>query len=302
MLQASLVRGSEETGSRGCFIRTGDRILLQAASSDSLLSLHEGSQGLEARLTHRDRQGLGGEVWQIDQFAVPSLPTWFGRPYLSGRFLVMTPAARSLGYEAEQRSFPGTVKQEPQAVPPLHSLEPAVQHALLVRDLLLALSGVEGQYVRVAASPSSSSQGAKHISMMLRDLNLVVEADTADRSAASQVALLLPICESAVQLREFVRVHSRYEFGLVSHSLTSAIKGLVREFDILIAQLEHLLSCNRLSLQKMVYLLQPSKATLGMLEKLVRRLRDTSGGRLLDGLHRYEYDLLVCEYEIDILF
>jgi hypothetical protein len=51
-----------------------------------------------------------------------------------------------------------------------------------------------------------------HLSLtghLLRDLSLVVEADTADRSAASQVALLLPVCECAVQLREFIRLHSR---------------------------------------------------------------------------------------------
>ena len=44
----------------------------------------------------------------------------------------------------------------------------------------------------------------------------------------------------------------RYEFGLVSHSFAAAVKILMREFDILVAQLEHLLSSNRLSLQKMV--------------------------------------------------
>ena len=44
----------------------------------------------------------------------------------------------------------------------------------------------------------------------------------------------------------------RYEFGLVSHSFAAAVKLLMKEFDILTAQLEHLLSTNRLSLQKMV--------------------------------------------------
>ena len=44
----------------------------------------------------------------------------------------------------------------------------------------------------------------------------------------------------------------RCEYGLVSHSLAAAVKVLMREFDILVAQLEHLLSTNRLSLQKMV--------------------------------------------------
>lgn len=59
----------------------------------------------------------------------------------------------------------------------------------------------------------------------------------------------------------------------------------MREFDVLVAQLEHLLSMSRLSLQKMVYLLQPTKTTLRMLEKVARRLRDSSGGRMVDALH-----------------
>jgi hypothetical protein len=46
--QASSARGSEEPGSRGNYVRTGDRILLQACSSDSLLSLYEGNQVRES--------------------------------------------------------------------------------------------------------------------------------------------------------------------------------------------------------------------------------------------------------------
>ena len=59
----------------------------------------------------------------------------------------------------------------------------------------------------------------------------------------------------------------------------------MREYDILIAQLEALLNMNRLSLQKMVYLLQPTKITLRMLEKLTRRLNNTSGGKMIDILY-----------------
>ena len=309
ILQAS-ARGMEEPGSRGGYVRAGDRILLQTSGADNLLTLHEGAAGAEARLVHKDRAGLGAEVWQLDQFAVPSLPAWLGRPYLSGRYLVTPPSAKVPPQEIVARTFPGaggtatasashrgTVhgapplqspppSQQQTQTPPLSSLAPGAQHAVLLREILLALSGVEGHYVRVAAAgPSAAVASSSGASSVLRELNLVVESDTADRTAASQVALLLPICEGAVQLREFVRVHSRYEFGLVSHALAAAIKAMLREFDILVAQLEHLLSGGRLSLQKMVYLLQPTKTTLRLLEKLVRRLRDCAGGRLVDGLH-----------------
>lgn len=65
------------------------------------------------------------------------------------------------------------------------------------------------------------------------------------------------------------------------------MKLLLREFDILIAQLEHLLSENNLTLQKMVFLLQPSKITLKLLEKLIRRCTDSTGGRMLDILQEF---------------
>jgi gamma-tubulin complex component 2 len=97
--------------------------------------------------------------------------------------------------------------------------------------------------------------------------------------------LLLPIAESAVRVREFIRLHSRYEFGFVSHALCAALKKIMREFDVLIAQLEHKYQQNDLSLQKMMFLLQPSKTTLMMLDRLCQRLLNTVGGHMLDVLH-----------------
>ena len=75
-------RVSEEPGSRGLFVRLSDRIMLQCAGSDYLLSLHEGAQGVEPRLQHKDRAVIGGEIWQLDQFGAPALPAWHDRPYL----------------------------------------------------------------------------------------------------------------------------------------------------------------------------------------------------------------------------
>lgn len=97
--------------------------------------------------------------------------------------------------------------------------------------------------------------------------------------------MLLPICENAIRVREFIKFHSRYEFGLVSHAVVSVMKSVMREFDILIAQLEHLLVSNKLTLQKMTYLLQPAKATLSSLVMLTKKLRDLSGGQLIDRLY-----------------
>jgi len=61
-------------------------------------------------------------------------------------------------------------------------------------------------------------------------------------------------------------------------------KVILREFDVLIAQLEHLETQGKLSMQKLVFYLQPSKTTLQILDRLCQRLHDTSGGQMLDAL------------------
>lgn len=98
-----------------------------------------------------------------------------------------------------------------QAAPPLNSLSTSTQECVLIRDLLSVLSGMDGQYIRVAlggggvahggaghtnTSSSSgktrvaSSTGANADAPKLADASLIIDTDTADRSTASQVHLL----------------------------------------------------------------------------------------------------------------
>ena len=101
----------------------------------------------------------------------------------------------------------------------------------------------------------------------------------------SLIKLLLPICESGIRVREFIKVYSRYEYGKVSQALASGIRGILREFDLLVAQLEMLELKQQLSLQTLMFHLQPAKMTLKSLDRLCTKLRDTSGGRMLDVLY-----------------
>jgi hypothetical protein len=97
-------RSLEEAGSRGTVVQLSDLILLQAVGtkiasesstrntssaqtdtfnfSDHLLSIHESVDGQNARLVHKDRVGLGLEIWQVELFASQPSPPWFNRPYL----------------------------------------------------------------------------------------------------------------------------------------------------------------------------------------------------------------------------
>ena len=132
-------------------------------------------------------------------------------------------------------------------LPLLNTLSADEQQLILLRELLLVLSGVEGQYIRMKASNSTSSNSfvgplsVAEASRQLQHLSFTIDMDSTNRSIASQVSHLFPICESAIHIREFLRLHSRYDFGLVSHAASASTKLIVREFDLVIAQLEHLL-------------------------------------------------------------
>lgn len=293
-------RAAELPKSRGQYVRQGDFILLQSGTvtqspssassimtNEHLMSLYEGVQGAEIRLVHKDRAGLGAELWQVDLFGAQPLPAWADRPYLSGKYLVLPPSTRNGGPEALSRAFPGAHTPLSPA-PALSTLPSARQQQLLVREVLLSLTGVEGEYIRIVSG--APDQAGRPTLPKLREIKMAMDMSTIDRAAATQVATILPICEHAIEIREFTRLHSRLSHGLVSHALAAAIKIVMREFDLLVAQLEYQAQLSNLSLQRIVFLLQPAKATLRLLCLLVRRLWDKAGGGLLDVLHSFSLE------------
>lgn len=168
-----------------------------------------------------------------------------------------------------------------------------------MRELVLALSGFEGDYIRIAAPSSATSSTLTASSSpsavaaqcpgspYLRTVHFVMDSDSADKSIISQVGALLPTCESVIRVKDFIRVHSRYEYGLVSHAFTTALRALMTDYENVVIQLECLLSQRKLTLQKMVYFLQPSRVVMRHLDKLCSEvIRDATGGLLVDLLYQ----------------
>ena len=284
-------KGVEDTNSVGTPVCTGDMIMLAVVSSGELLSVYDGVSGRVPRLIIPNKLRLGEEVWRLELFGCPPLPSFMSRPYLSGRFMTIPASVRYGSEEAEGRTFPGRKSYDSTSSsrqgPKLSDYDPAVQYAVLTREVLCALSGVEGQYIRVAAATASSNSSGvtKDEYQNTGEISLVLDIDDLDRSVACQVKLLLPICECGIRIREFIKVHSKYEYGKVSQALASGIRGLLREFDLLVAQLEMLELKQKLSLQTIMFHLHPSKVTLKSLDRLCSKVRNTSGGRMLDALY-----------------
>eukprot|EP00606_Chrysophyceae_sp_TOSAG23-5_P001503 GSChrysophyteH2.ASY1.ANO1.682.1 assembled CDS len=306
----------EEPNSRGTYIRQGDSLLLYSANHEQVLGLNESVHGSEARLVHKERHsGLGHEFFQVAGFGALPQPAWADRPYLSQSFLSVGYATANAASKTEfgvaaatsghihqdviDRQFPSAEESSSSSsttsniTTNLLALDPLTQQAFLVRELLLALSGVPGQFIKVKAADGANADGigassssGGHSVHSLKNIKFTIGEDVcSDRAVTSQVAQLLPICEHAVIVREFIRQQSRQSYGSVSHALSATMRTVLREYDVLIAQLEFQFKTGKLSLQRLVFLVQPSSKVLRLLCSTSLRLWNSSGGALLNIMH-----------------
>lgn len=97
------------------------------------------------------------------------------RKYLNGSFLTQPFAARQPAADVLARTFPGApVAPMPTTTTNDYSSLPApLQQRILVRELLLALTGVEGDVVRVIESPGAGLNKG----INLRKVKLTIDTD-----------------------------------------------------------------------------------------------------------------------------
>ena len=154
---------------------------------------------------------------------------------------------------------------------PLGSYPIQTQELLLVEDVLYALIGIDGKYIACdgADGPTLRPDTTRGV----------------DPSLAFLLRRCLPIVASYARVRRYVESHGRYEYGMTCHALCAAVRSLLKEFVILVAQLEHQRdSPAGLPLQRLFFYLQPSTHTLAALDALVVAAGNATGGALLDVL------------------
>ena len=79
-----------------------------------------------------------------------------------------------------------------------------------------------------------------------------------------------PTANIAVDPHRFVEEKSSFEYGQVNHALTAAMRTLMKEYMILVTQLEHLHRQGLLSLQKLWFYIQPPMRTMEILASIGR--------------------------------
>jgi gamma-tubulin complex component 2 len=142
---------------------------------------------------------------------------------------------------ASRVSIPPLAAHAPAALQPepLSSLTLDDQETAIIQDLLFIFMGFEGQYVRYTDAYQPSEEKSRLAGPQFRLLPGL------DPSLRDLTLSMLRMATHYAAVEAFVEVQSREEFGAVNHALCAAMRKLLKDYLILIAQLEHQMLTNQ---------------------------------------------------------
>ena len=188
---------------------------------------------------------------------LPVLPNWtYERPFLTHNYV-----------EIYRSSY-----NEPIAI---GTLPLKAQQIMLIEDLLFLFMGVEGKYITIKDE------------VVKKQITSFVIDRTLDSSLQEIINRILPLCTNYSTVCRFIEEGSRFEKGLVSHGLCSAMRSLLKDYFVFVAQLEKQFRSGLLTLQKLWFYVQPSMKTLDILSHISVMIEKGScrGASILSVLH-----------------
>ncbi|XP_025097324.1 gamma-tubulin complex component 2-like [Pomacea canaliculata] len=205
------------------------------------------------------------EKEQKQNLNIPLQPDWlFQRPSLTLDFMV------------------GVDGPTDQNIVALGTLPVALQENAVADDLLCCMQGIEGKYILARALTERYAPKEFMIDQSL------------DPSLHELVRRILPLCSNYSTVVRFIEEKSAFEYGLVNHALSAAMRSLIKDYMVLVAQLEHQYRVGQLSLQKMWFYLQPTMRTLDILASIANSINrgECIGGAVLSLLHEKTSNLI----------
>ncbi|ORY63084.1 Spc98 family-domain-containing protein [Pseudomassariella vexata] len=115
---------------------------------------------------------------------------------------------------------------------PLYELSLEEQEAAIIEDLLFVFMGYEGQYIRFSYSYDPNEERDQLVGPTYKI------SPGLDPSLEDLTLSMSKMATHYSALEHFVDVQSREEFGAVNHALCAAIRKLLQEYLVMIAQLE----------------------------------------------------------------
>ncbi len=119
---------------------------------------------------------------------------------------------------------------EPQ---PLKELTSSAQEVAILDDILFVLMGYEGQYIRFKESYKPAEEKERLAGPSYR---MLPGLDPSLRDLANSILKMVTYYGA---MEAFVEVQSRQEFGAINHALCASIRKLLKDYLVLIAQLEN---------------------------------------------------------------
>lgn len=204
------------------------------------------------------------------------------RPYLTGKFLYdIASGMMSLQTQSSEQKERNQ-NQQPYGLDTYPSSE---QEKLLLEDLLYAFDGMDGTWIK---SKILDGRGGPRIEYR------VVSRGQIEPSLLEMATRMTPLCEYVAIIQRFIEVRRSYAWGIVSQALSGAMRHVLQDWQLMIAQLEHQLRSGKLTLHALWYYVQPPMAALRLTATIAadassRRLR---GAALLSLLHARTASLL----------
>ncbi len=141
------------------------------------------------------------------------------------------------------------------------------QESVLLDDLLFVFMGYEGQYVRFIDSYNPVEEKQKLAGPDFRILQGL------DPSLRDLTTSMLKMATHYSAMEAFIEAQSREEFGSVNHALCAAIRKLLKDYLILVAQLEmKVISDHSFTLHQMHLHVIPTAQSLAHLYALAQEL------------------------------
>ncbi|MCQ2818221.1 MAG: hypothetical protein MJ252_13220 [archaeon] len=237
-------------------------------------------------------------MWRIVKADIPYTPDWvFKRKHLHYNMNSYFYNLQQHVKVDQERDESGNLKigasrkmtyVENKNKPKLMEMSTSEQDTCLVKDLLLTMLGMEGNYIKRITSYTNITDFKIEF-----QIEPYLENPTCDPPLLSIVNLLLPLSYYYDSITHYLNITLNHETGLISKAFAYGIKKLLREYVLFVNQLDEQMRYGEqsLNLQQLWWLCQPCLKLLENLHKLCQKCMMIKGGALINVIyHSYLHE------------
>ncbi|XP_021928970.1 gamma-tubulin complex component 2-like isoform X2 [Zootermopsis nevadensis] len=158
---------------------------------------------------------------------------------------------------------------------PLGAIPVCSQESMVIEEILFCLEGAESDYI--VPNPLRGLYETRVFSI----------SESIDPSLHEMVKQILPLASHYSMVMRFIQEKSQFECGQVNHALTAAMNTLIKDYMVLVAQLETANRKGNFSIHKLWFFIQPTLHTMEILANIASTISKSGakGGKVLSLLH-----------------